>query len=166
MINDLISDGLTRIRNAAMRRLDTTKLLHSKVVEATLSILAAKGYIESYNVVEENNKKFINVVLKYDERGRSVINEIKRVLKPDGYLFLRLNSTNSKEYKKIIENNEKEIESHLFFSKNMEKRFFDENDINNFFKDFKIIFMKEENMSRWCADKIIWKCAAQNIKLK
>ena len=82
MINDLISDGLTRIRNAAMRRLDSTKLLHSKVVEATLSILAAKGYIESYNVVEENNKKFINVVLKYDERGRSVINEIKRVSKP------------------------------------------------------------------------------------
>lgn len=82
MINDLISDGLTRIRNAAMRRLDTTKLLHSNVVEATLSILAAKGYIESYNVVEENNKKFINVVLKYDEKGISAINELKRVSKP------------------------------------------------------------------------------------
>lgn len=82
MLNDLISDGLTRIRNAAMRRLDTTKLLHSNVVEATLSILAAKGYIESFNVVEENKKKFINVVLKYDERGRSVINELKRVSSP------------------------------------------------------------------------------------
>ena len=58
MLNDLISDGLTRIRNAAMRRLETTKLLHSNVVEATLSILAAKGYIESYNVVEEDKKKF------------------------------------------------------------------------------------------------------------
>ena len=82
MLNDLISDGLTRIRNAAMRRLDTTKLLHSNVVEATLSILAAKGYIESYNVIEENNKKFINVALKYDENGRSVINELKRVSSP------------------------------------------------------------------------------------
>ena len=82
MLNDLISDGLTRIRNAAMRRLETTKLLHSNVVEATLSILAAKGYIESYNVVEEDKKKFINVVLKYDEYGRSVINELKRVSKP------------------------------------------------------------------------------------
>lgn len=82
MINDLISDGLTRIRNASMRRLDTTKLLHSNVVEATLKILADKGYIESFNVVEENNKKFINVVLKYDDRGRSVINELKRVSKP------------------------------------------------------------------------------------
>ena len=82
MLNDLISDGLTRIRNAAMRRLDTTKLLHSNVVEATLSILVAKGYIESYNVIEENNKKFINVALKYDENGRSVINELKRVSSP------------------------------------------------------------------------------------
>ena len=82
MLNDLISDGLTRIRNAAMRRLETTKLLHSNVVEATLSILAAKGYIESYNVVEEDKKIFINVVLKYDEHGRSVINELKRVSSP------------------------------------------------------------------------------------
>ena len=82
MLNDLISDGLTRIRNAAMRRLETTKLLHSNVVEATLSILAAKGYIESYNVIEEDKKKFINVVLKYDEHGRSVINELKRVSSP------------------------------------------------------------------------------------
>lgn len=82
MLNDLISDGLTRIRNAAMRRLDTTKLLHSNVVEAVLKILAEKGYIESYNLVEEGNKKFINVVLKYDEKGRSSINEITRVSKP------------------------------------------------------------------------------------
>lgn len=82
MINDLISDGLTRIRNAAMRRLDAAKLLHSKVVEATLSILAAEGYIESYTVVEDGNKKFINVVLKYDEKGKSAINELKRVSKP------------------------------------------------------------------------------------
>lgn len=82
MINDLISDGLTRIRNAAMRRLDTTKLLHSNVVEAVLKILVEKGYIESYNIVEDGNKKFANVVLKYDEKGRSVINELKRVSKP------------------------------------------------------------------------------------
>lgn len=82
MINDIISDSLTRIRNAALRRLDTTKLLHSKVVEALVGIFKTKGYIEDFNVIEEGNKKFINVVLKYDERGISVINEIKRVSKP------------------------------------------------------------------------------------
>jgi small subunit ribosomal protein S8 len=82
MINDLISDSLTRIRNAAMRKLDVTTLLHSKSVEAVVSILADKGYVESFNVVEDGSKKTINVVLKYDENGRTVINEMKRVSKP------------------------------------------------------------------------------------
>ncbi|ENU6169071.1 30S ribosomal protein S8 [Campylobacter jejuni] len=82
MINDIISDSLTRIRNAGMRKLETTKLLHSKVVEALVGIFQAKGYIKSFNVIEEDKKKFINVVLKYDEKGKSVINELKRISKP------------------------------------------------------------------------------------
>lgn len=82
MINDIISDSLTRIRNASMRRLESTKLLHSKVVEALVKIFKEKGYIESYDVLEEDKKKFINVVLKYDERGYTVINELKRISKP------------------------------------------------------------------------------------
>ena len=82
MINDVISDSLTRIRNASMRRLETTKLLHSKVIEALVRIFQDKGYIDSFDIVEENKKKFINVVLKYDANGYSIINEIKRVSKP------------------------------------------------------------------------------------
>lgn len=87
MLNDLISDGLTRIRNASMRRLDTTKLLHSNVVESVLKILAEKGYIESYNLIEEDNKKFINVVLKYNEHGKSAINEIRKISKPGRRIY-------------------------------------------------------------------------------
>jgi len=82
MVNDLISDSLTRIRNAAMRRLNVATLMHSKSVEAVVSILADKGYIESFNVIENGPKKSINVVLKYDENGKTVINEMKRVSKP------------------------------------------------------------------------------------
>lgn len=82
MLNDIISDSITRIRNAGMRRLESTKLLHSKVVEAIVRILANKGYIEGFNILEEDKKKFIAVVLKYDEQGKSVINELKRVSKP------------------------------------------------------------------------------------
>lgn len=82
MINDLISDGLTRIRNASLRKLETTKLLHSRSVESLVGIFQTKGYVESFKVIEEGNKKFINVVLKYDEKGISVINELKRISKP------------------------------------------------------------------------------------
>jgi len=82
MVNDLISDSLTRIRNASMRRLDATTLMHSKSVEAVVGILQDKGYVDSFNVIEEGVKKTINVVLKYDENGKTVINEMKRVSKP------------------------------------------------------------------------------------
>jgi len=82
MVNDLISDSLTRIRNASMRKLDVTNLMHSKMVEAVVKIIQDKGYIESFNVVEKDNKKVINVVLKYDDQGKQVINEMKRVSKP------------------------------------------------------------------------------------
>ena len=82
MMTDIIADSLTRIRNAAQRRLDTTVLLHSKTIEATVSIFVDKGYLESYKVKEDGNKKSIKVVMKYDENGHSVINELKKISKP------------------------------------------------------------------------------------
>ena len=82
MMNDIIADGLTRIRNASMRGLEYTTLLHSRLMEDVLKVFKEKGYIESYKVIEDGNKKFINVTLKYDENGNSVINEVKRISKP------------------------------------------------------------------------------------
>ena len=83
MMTDIIADSLTRIRNAAQRRLDSTTLLHSKTIEAIVAIFADKGYLESYTVNDEgDNKKSITVVLKYDDNEKSVINEIKKISKP------------------------------------------------------------------------------------
>ncbi|NCO02066.1 MAG: 30S ribosomal protein S8 [Epsilonproteobacteria bacterium] len=82
MINDLVADALTRVRNAGMRRLAVTTLVHSKSVEALANILVEKGYIDSCNVIEDGVKKTIKVVLKYDENERTVINELKRISKP------------------------------------------------------------------------------------
>ena len=81
MINDLVSDSITRIRNAAMRKLDVTTLMHSKLVEAVMVVFQEKGYI-SFNVVKDGNKKFIKVVIKYDNNGKSVITEVKKISKP------------------------------------------------------------------------------------
>ncbi len=81
-MTDIIADSLTRIRNAAQRRLDTTTLLHSKSIEAIVSILVNKGYLESFSVIENGVKKTIKVTIKYDENGRGVINEVKKISKP------------------------------------------------------------------------------------
>ena len=86
-MTDIIADSLTRIRNAAQRKLETTELLHSKMIEAIVSILVEKGYLESYSVEEDGNKKTIKVVLKYDDHGNSVINEIKKISKPGRRIY-------------------------------------------------------------------------------
>ncbi|MDD2791460.1 MAG: 30S ribosomal protein S8 [Sulfurimonas sp.] len=87
MINDLVSDALTRVRNAGMRRLAVTTLVHSKSVEAVANILVEKGYLESANVIEDGVKKTIKVVLKYDDNEKSVINELKRISKPGRRIY-------------------------------------------------------------------------------
>jgi small subunit ribosomal protein S8 len=82
MMNDIIADALTRIRNAAMRKLETTSLMHSNTVEAVCNVLKQKEYIEDYKVVDtDEKKKTISVTLKYDDNDNSVINEIKRLSK-------------------------------------------------------------------------------------
>ena len=99
-----------------------------------------------------------------DTDTKRIISEIKRILKPNGHLFFRLNSVNSTEYKKLIEKGEVQLEENLFFSSNMEKRFFSKENIEKYFDKWNFICIREENMSRWCPDKIIWKGAVRNKK--
>lgn len=83
MMNDLIADALTRIRNAAMRRLEVATLLHSNTVVGVMNVLLQKEYIAGFKVIDgQNNKKTIQVELKYDDKEKSAINEIIRVSKP------------------------------------------------------------------------------------
>ncbi len=83
MMNDLIADALTRIRNAAMRRLEVATLLHSNTVVGVMNVLLQKEYIAGFKVIDgQNNKKTIQVELKYDDKEKSAINEIVRVSRP------------------------------------------------------------------------------------
>ena len=56
-------------------------------MEAVVDIFQKKGYIENYNVIEDGKKKFIQVVLKYDENGKPVVTEIKRISKPGRRIY-------------------------------------------------------------------------------
>ena len=82
MVNDIIADSLTRIRNASMRRLEVTTLYYAKIVVSILEVFKAKGFTKDYKVNDKDGKQSIMVQLAYDERGKSVINEIKRISKP------------------------------------------------------------------------------------
>ena len=88
MVNDIIADSLTRIRNASMRRLESTVLHYANIVVSILEIFKKKGFIRDYKIVEKSNKQFISVQLEYDDNGVSVINEIKRISTPGRRVYV------------------------------------------------------------------------------
>ena len=82
IISDQIGDMLTRIRNAAMVRHDTTEMPASKLKVAVLKILKEEGFISDYEVIKGKPERLIRVRLRYDNGNKSMISGIERVSKP------------------------------------------------------------------------------------
>ncbi len=87
MVNDIIADSITRIRNASQRRLEHTSLYYARIVVSILEVFKSKGFIKDYRVNSKDNKQDITVLLNYDENGKSSINEIKRISKPGRRIY-------------------------------------------------------------------------------
>ena len=80
---DPIADMLTRIRNASSSKHKTVDVPSSNVKLAIAKILFEEGYIKSFEEIkEENNQGIIRITLKYTEKGKKVIDGLKRISKP------------------------------------------------------------------------------------
>jgi small subunit ribosomal protein S8 len=83
LVNDTISDMLTRIRNANMVRHQIVQIPSTKISFAITNILKEEGYIEDFESYSENNRKYLLLSLKYIGKSRNpVICKIQRVSKP------------------------------------------------------------------------------------
>jgi small subunit ribosomal protein S8 len=80
--NDPLSDMLTRIRNAAMRKKSKVSTPASKLRGRVLDVLQDEGYIRGYALIEkEGAHPEFEIELKYFD-GEPVIAEISRVSTP------------------------------------------------------------------------------------
>ncbi len=84
MNTDPIADMLTRIRNANMVSLSEVEIPSSKLKVELAKLLKSEGYVENYvvNEKEGSNFKTLKITLKYDEKSRPVISNLKRVSRP------------------------------------------------------------------------------------
>jgi small subunit ribosomal protein S8 len=83
VVNDTISDMLTRIRNANMVKHQIVEIPFTKISLAIGLILKEEGFIEDFNIYLEKSRKNLLILLKY--KGKScepVITTIQRVSKP------------------------------------------------------------------------------------
>ena len=80
---DPIADMLTRIRNASNAKHKTVDVPKSNMKLAIAQILSDEGYIKSFEEIkDENSQGIIRITLKYTEKGKKVIDGLKRISKP------------------------------------------------------------------------------------
>jgi small subunit ribosomal protein S8 len=79
---DPIADMLTRIRNA--NRVGRQKVLipKSKICLGIAQVLKDEGYINDFDVIDDERQGTIRVTLKYSMSGEKVIHAIDRESKP------------------------------------------------------------------------------------
>jgi small subunit ribosomal protein S8 len=79
MVNDTISDLLTKIRNANNVKHYLVQVPSTKITKSIAKILKDEGFIETYQLF----KKTILIILKYTGKNKQpVISELKRISKP------------------------------------------------------------------------------------
>ncbi len=82
MMMDPVADLLTRIRNAQQAGIEKVELNASRLLIAIATILKEEGYVVGAKPYNYKGRRYLRLILKYDDEGRGVIREIKRVSRP------------------------------------------------------------------------------------
>jgi small subunit ribosomal protein S8 len=88
-MTDPVADMLTRIRNANMVKLQKVDIPSSNLKVSIANVLKQEGFIKNYKVISDNLQGILRVYLKYIDEKECVINEIKRVSKPGGRVYVK-----------------------------------------------------------------------------
>ena len=88
-MTDTIADMLTRIRNALIAKHDSVEIPASTMKKAIAQILVQEGYVKSFEIIEDGEKKTIRIVLKYGPNKQRVIVGIKRISRPGLRVYAR-----------------------------------------------------------------------------
>ncbi len=99
MVTDTISDMLTRIRNANMVKHQIVQVPSTKMSKAIAAILKEEGFIENFEVYNENSFEYLLISLKYKGRLREpVICKLERIRRPGLRVY-----ANSEELPKVLD---------------------------------------------------------------
>ncbi len=80
-VSDPVADFITVIRNASKAKKSKVMTKSSKLLNSVCEILKTENYIENYKPVDEGNKKFVRIHLKYNGE-EAAIHHISKVSKP------------------------------------------------------------------------------------
>jgi len=83
MVNDTISDMLTRIRNANLAKHQIVQIPLTNITRNISQVLVEENLITSFEELKNGNKSSLLLNLKYNGKGREpAITKIQRISKP------------------------------------------------------------------------------------
>jgi small subunit ribosomal protein S8 len=89
MVNDTVSDFLTKIRNANNAKHHLVEVPLTKMTQSIAKILKEEGFIEDYKVLNSLGNNAIVLSLKYSGKDRKpVINTLDRISKPGLRIYI------------------------------------------------------------------------------
>lgn len=88
-MTDPVADMLTRIRNANTAGHTTVDVPASKIKKSIASILKEEGYIEDFEVIEDDKQGIIKIKMKYAPDKTRVISGIRKISKPGLKVFAK-----------------------------------------------------------------------------
>ena len=89
MMTDPIADMLARIRNAVTARHEFTNIPHSILKQRVAEVLKSEGYVDDVRVEENEGRKRLTVVLRYDNNKQAAIDGLLRLSSPGRRLYVR-----------------------------------------------------------------------------
>jgi small subunit ribosomal protein S8 len=89
MLNDPISDMLTRIRNANRALHETAAMPASRTKVEIARVLKDEGYIRDYRLERGESFDTLVVELKYGRSRERVITDLRRISKPGRRVYAR-----------------------------------------------------------------------------
>jgi len=89
MVQDIIADMLTRIRNANQMRYENVEVLGSKMTLGIAEILKREGYIEDFKYDKNIKGDKLTITLKYGEKKERVITGLKRISKSGLHVYAK-----------------------------------------------------------------------------
>jgi small subunit ribosomal protein S8 len=87
MYTDPISDMLTRIRNATRAGKQDLVMPYSKFKHNLANVLLSEGFISGVNELP-GRVKMLQLNLRYDPQGQSIISGVKRISTPGQRIYL------------------------------------------------------------------------------
>ena len=90
-MNDIISDMLTRMRNALAMKYTKVEVLGSKMTKEIATILTNEGYIEGFEAIKDGAAEKLITNLKYGAKKEKVITGLKRISKPGLRVYVKAN---------------------------------------------------------------------------